>query len=318
MSSSIFASEFLKIVPEARSTGMGCVNNGISEGTASLYLNPAGLTTIRNHEFLFSHLFWPLKGLDFTDDFFIQYEYFSFAGRLRKSSFGISLSHYHQPPFEYENASYSIYSGFSSFTYAYDLYNFQVGVRTRIIWEVLGEYKGYAFSLDFGIIQSYNFLKFYKGSTPNFQTGLTVNNIGTSMVLYSEEEPLPFNIQTGYSYTFFKTYKGSLLFANDYKYFFGYNNMYRLLEINSGMEYTFRQLISLRAGHIFSMPVNEPEFSNFQNSKFTCGAGAKYKIFSFELQLNYSYITPLTSVEYNTHALSITFRKTRYIEKFVE
>lgn len=314
----IFASEFLKIVPEVRSSGMGGVNNGISHGISSLYLNPAGLVNVRNYEFLFSHLMWPITGLGFTDNFFIQYEYFAYAKKIKKSGFGINLSHYHQPDYEFENVSYSIYSGFSSVTYAYDFYYFQAGIKAKIVWEVLGDYKGHAFGLDFGVIHSFDFMKLYKGSTPNFKIGLSIYNIGNSLVLYSEKEPLPANIQIGYSYTFFKNNINYLLFANDYKYYFGYNDMYKVIEINIGTEYTLLRMFSFRGGYILSAPVDDPEFADFRNNKFTCGVGAGYKISSVRLELNYSYITSLNIEEFSTHSMSLTFRKIRYIEKYVE
>ncbi len=315
-----YSSEFLKIVPEVRSFGMGSVNNGISKDISALFLNPAGLANIRNYEFSFSHLIWPLTGLDLTDDFFIQYEYFGYARSFKKSGLGINLSHYHQPDYNYDNESYSIYSGFSSLTYAYDFYHFQAGIRAKVIWEVLGDYNGRAFGIDIGLIRSFDFLKLYKGSTPNLQIGLSLYNIGSSIVLYSEEEPLPANIQIGFGYTFFKSYKGSLLFANDYKYYFGYNDMYELLEINTGAEYTFKRIISLRAGFLTTLPIDQPDFTDFQNSKLTCGAGAECEISSINIKLilNYSLKTSLTIEEYHTHSISLTLRKIRYIEKLVE
>ena len=312
------ASEFLKIIPEVRSSGMGSVNNGISRGISALFLNPAGLVNIRNYEIMFSHLMWPLTGLDFTDDFSIQYEYLGFAKRIKKSAFGINLSHYHQPDYAFDNRSYSIYSGFSSITYAYDFYYFQAGIRAKVIWEVLGDYSGSAFGLDFGIIRFFDFLKLYKGSTPNLQVGFSVYNIGSSLVLYSEEEPLPSGMQIGYSYAVFDNRKASLLFANDYKYYFGYDNMYELLEINAGLEYTFLRMFSLRIGYLTTLPVDEPDFSNFRNSRFTFGLGAGYKISTFELLAGYSYKTSLTIEGYHTHAISLTFRKLKFIERIVE
>ncbi len=314
----ISASEFLNIVPEVRSSGMGCVNNGISQGITSLYLNPAGLVDIRDYEFLFSHLMWPIRGLDFTEDFFIQYEYLCFAKKLKKSAIGIDLSHYYQPPFEYGNTSYSIYSGFTSVTYAYDFYYLQAGIKAKVIWEVLGDYDGYGFGMDFGAIHSFDLMKLYKGSIPNFTAGFSINNIGIGVKLYSEREPLPGNMQIGFEYAFFRNYKGCLLFANDYKYYFGYEDMYKLFKINTGLEYTFRRLISLRTGYILSAPIDEPEFASFQNSKFTCGGGAGYKISSIKLQLDYSFITSLTLTGHRTHSMSLTFRKTRYMEKIVK
>jgi len=77
-------------------------------------------------------------------------------------------------------------------------------------------------------------------------------------------------------------------------------------------------MLSLRIGYLSCLPVDEPEFTDFGDSKFTCGAGAEYRISAVKLQLNYSFITSLTLMGQHTHSMSLTFRKVRYIEKFIE
>lgn len=305
----IFASQFLNIVPDVRSSGMGCVNNGISQRISSLYLNPAGLANIEHYEIYFSHLMWPMTGFYFSKDFFVQYEYLCYARKTKKAAFGINLSHYHQPDIVFNNKTYSIYSGFSSITHAYNFYGFLKGARIKIIWEVLGDHSGTAFAMDFGTIRLFNFAKLYKENTPNFQLGMSVYNIGTPIVIRSKRESLPSNLQVGFSYIFLKSSKGHLSFANDYKYFFGYNDRHKTLKINNGVEYIFMKLISLRLGYIFSVPVSEHGYSNFLNKKFTFGAGIRYKISVIELISDYSYIRSLTLEEYHTHSISITFSK---------
>ncbi len=116
-----YSSGFLRIIPEPRSMGMGCVNNGISSGISSLFLNPAGLAYIEKYEFTYSHLFWPIADLDFSDDLSVKYEYFAFARKDGKSAHGINFAHYYQPDLIEQGISYPIYSGFVSTTYAYDL-----------------------------------------------------------------------------------------------------------------------------------------------------------------------------------------------------
>ncbi len=317
--SDLFSSSFLRTVPEVRSSGMGCVNNGISEGVSSLWLNPGGLVYTENYEFMFSHLIWPISGLTYTEDFSIQYEYLNFSKKIKNSAFGFNLSHYHQPDYKYYNNSYSIYSGFFSGTYARDFYYFQAGIRARYLWEVLGDYSGKAFSLDLGILRSFNFFKLYKHSRPNFTCGLSLYNIGSSIEMNSEKEPLPTNIQIGYSYILFNNQKNRFMIANDLKYYFGYDGMYKELEMNSGIEFGLLKMLSLRAGYIIYSPISSSGGSGFQNNKFTYGIGVRYKLFSFKLTLNYSRIlNPVISDGIDTHSLSITFQPTGYEEKIIK
>ncbi len=296
-------------MPDVRSSGMGCVDNGISKEISSLYLNPAGLANIKYYQLSFSHLIWPIKGLYFSEDLFVQYEYFCFAHELKKSAFGINLSHYHQPDIKFQDRSYSVYSGFSSITHAYNLYPFLTGIRGKIIWEVLGDYNAKAFGMDFGIIGLFHFMKFYKGNTPNCQVGISAYNIGNGIILRSKREVIPANIQIGYSYIFFKNNESCLLFANDYKFSFGYKDGHKKLTINTGLEYAIMKILFLRSGYIFSVPVNKPSYADFRNNKFTIGAGAEYDISSFQLKADYSYIMSLTIDEYHTHSISIILRR---------
>ncbi len=307
----MFASQFLNIVPDVRSLGMGSVNNGISQEISSLYLNPAGLVKTGYYEFSFSHLMWPVRGLYFSDDLSIQYEYFCFAYKLKRSALGINISHYHQPDIKFGNSSYSIYSGFSSITFAYDLSFFQAGIRAKMVWEVLGKYNAKAFGMDFGLIRIFDFLKLYKESTPNFQAGISLDNIGSSLVLHSREEPLPLNMQIGFSYIFLKNNDISFLFANDLKYFFGHDNRDKKLEINTGMEYTFSKILNLRLGYIISLPTGSPADAGLKQSKYTGGVGVGYNISSIRLTAGYSYVRSLTYEEYYSHSVSITLSKVK-------
>ncbi len=288
---------------------MGCVNNGISQKISSLYLNPAGLANIEQYEICFSHLMLPMTGLYFSEDLFIQYEYIGYAQKIKKSAFGINFSHYHQPDIVFSNTAYSIYSGFSSITHAYNLYGFLTGARIKIIWEVLGDYSDTAFGVDIGVIRLFDFLKLYKGNTPNFQLGMSVYNIGTSIVMGSKRESLPSNLQIGFNYIFLKTSKGNLSFANDSKYFFGYNGKNKTLKINNGVEYLFMGLVGLRLGYIFAVPVNQQGYSDFLNKKVTFGVGISHRISAVKLTSDYSYIRSLALEGYNTHSISITFSK---------
>ncbi len=313
-----YASGFLGIIPVPGSLGMGGVNNGISSGISSLFLNPAGLIHTEGYEFVYSHLFWPIAGLDFSDDLSVKYEYFGFAGKEKKSAHGINFAHYHQPDLVEKGIFYPIYSGFVSATYAYDFYYLLAGIRIRALWEFLGPFKSRAFALDFGISRSFDLLRLYKGTIPNITTGISFYNIGSSLALDKEEEPLPANMQLGYSYIFFKNYVGTLLFANDYKYSFGYGRMYRFLEINSGLEYSLKKYLSLRAGYMFSIPVFAPSHTHMINNKFSYGIGVHFKISSFRFRMEYSLLIPVLETKFYTHSTSLGVSKLEYEEQYIE
>lgn len=311
-----YTTEFLKINPDVRSMGMGCINNGISEYSSALYLNPAGLALMRNHEISFSHLFWPLSNMEYIDDFNIQYEYLGYAQSFGKSGVGINLSHYHQPLYEYGSQSYSIYSGFSSLTYAYNFYYFTLGARIKAVWDVLGDYNGKTFAGDIGLLYYCNFLKLYKGNEKNVALGCSLFNVGPGLVMYKEIEALPFSFQVGYSYIVFHSKKGKLLLGNDIRYYISDNNLYRQIEINSGIEYTFFDILNLRVGSILSSPLKE--YTEYNNNRYTCGVGINHRIFSYKLMMNYSFINSFNNQENSIHAISLTIRKINFFEHMIK
>ena len=125
-------------------------------------------------------------------------------------------------------------------------------------------------------------------------------------------------MQIGYSYIFFNNYMGNLFFANDYKYFYGYGRMYRLLEISSGLGYSLKEFLSLKAGYIFSIPIFAPSRTHIYNNKYSYGIGVQYKIYSFNFKLEYSLLIPIQEIYIHTQSISLSIRKSEYEEQYIE
>ncbi|HBE01241.1 MAG: hypothetical protein A2096_14575 [Spirochaetes bacterium GWF1_41_5] len=312
----LFSSEFLAIQPDSRCRGMGCVNNGIAEGAEGLNLNPCGILFTDNIDFTFSHLRWSYSGYSLSDEYAPMYEYAGLVKKIRRAAIGLNFSHFHHPTFSSDGADYSIFDGFSSLVLAADLYIFQIGIRPKIVWKVIGDYSGIAFSFDAGLSRAFNFLKLYKSTEPNFRLGLSVNNAGTGLVLISEKEEQPFNIQAGYGYYFFANRFLKALFANDYKFFLADNSYYRHFDINCGLEIRFFSVLAVNAGYIYSMPLSGSGFS--ATHQVSAGGSINIKIRGVNFSIMYSVLAGIPMDRYYSHAFSVVFKKLNFQQHTVK
>ncbi len=192
------------------------------------------------------------------------------------------------------------------------------GIRVKALWEFLGGFNSRAFGMDCGACRSFDFLKLYKSTTPNTAVGISFYNLGSSIILYEEQESLPVSMQMGFSYAFFDDLKGTLLYANDYKYFFEESNARKILEINNGIEYSFRKYVSLRAGYIFSMPIDASSRTRIINNKYSYGLGIGFNLYGFRIKMEYSLLIPILNTKFYTHSKSINVCKLDFEEYYIK
>jgi len=305
-----YGTEFLKILPDTYSLSLGHGNNGISKAGRSLYLNPAGLVQLKHQEILFSHFLVLIDQLDEVP----QSEYFAFGQRKKKFAWGFNVSHYHQPAFEFDSISYNIFSGYASFTAAYAFPFFEIGLRPKLIWDVLGNFSGIAAALDAGLITRFDLLKGFKSLKPNFSMGVSIYNLGTQMILVAAGEDLPLNIQFGWAYILKENRRLFIQFLNDVKYFTGNKLNDQGLGFSLGLEVKFGGWIALRSGYLFSIPLAASGLT-LKDQKVTGGAGFELKMGKRRIVFDYGIELNLRQANYMTHSFTLNLISEPYKKK---
>jgi hypothetical protein len=168
----------LLINPWARSSGMGGANMAGVSGVEALSLNVAGLSNIRQTEFLFGRTNW-LGGLG------VNINSFGFAQKLgsdKESTIGLSVTSFDfgKVPLTTENqpegaGTYSIQMLNLAFGYAYTFSeNISGGVLVRAVSEGVPNATSQGLSLDAGI-------QYKAGKNDRSRFGVTLRNVGPAL-----------------------------------------------------------------------------------------------------------------------------------------
>lgn len=322
---------FLRISPDARSSGMGETGTAIADNANAVYWNPAGLGFLD----YFSY------GNDFGEEA-VPYRQISLAFSPWLPQFKADLYY-----------SYGTYAQYIEDvgTVAFNLMYMNLGTfkRTDIMGNVLGEFRSneFAVSIAYGtkitedlalganlkyirsnLTPAYNNQAASVGNSAGLDIGLlwkpshlgpledklalgfNLQNLGPKITYISESDPIPTNLKLGLAYTLFKDEFNDLKVAIDFQKLLvkrdtlggsdpvpvslvtGWENPG--LETSIGLEYWYEKIIAIRGGYY-----TEP--SNLGGRQFwNLGAGVRYKIF----QLDFGYILTIEQ----SHPLANTMR----------
>ncbi|HPS13564.1 MAG TPA: type IX secretion system protein PorQ, partial [Prolixibacteraceae bacterium] len=188
--------DFLNLASSARVNSLGGSQVGIidsSELSLSFY-NPACLKPLAHNQL-------SLNYINFVSDINIGYvSYARHYNHIGTFAAGIQYTNYGKFKEALENGTLTG-SNFTAADYALTLIysrniwkNFSAGINLKPIYSAYETYKSFGIAVDLGIS--------YIDSAGLFSAGLVLNNIGTQITTYydgGEREPLPFNIQLGFS-----------------------------------------------------------------------------------------------------------------------
>ncbi len=254
---------FLKIGATSRQIGMGEAFTAIADDPSALSVNPAGLGNIKNLEILFSHYEW------ITD---LDYEYFaiakpSFNGiKGFKGVLGGSITYLHLPPFYHyndwgERVGELTVSGLAiTLGYGQELENFMVGNSLKMVYEQIDDISDFAFGIDLGIIYTVKLphkrISGFNLKGKSVKFGVSLLNIGIDNGIRGYDLPTTLKFGIGS-----KIASGLLVDMDIEKPF------HNRVRINLGVEYTIKELFSVRAGY---------RFMGYKVDTFTLGLGIKY------------------------------------------
>ena len=283
------AGEFLNITASTRSAGMGEAFTGVSEDIGSLYHNPAGLAQTRDLGFNYLHAFWMQS---------INYDYLSAVvplgnmgttgmsfTRLFTQSEKIGIGPAGEPVFSEDMFDVSDIA--VTFAYARPVGTMtSIGASMKIIYQDLELTRGSAKAFDVGA--------FYQTPIPALTSGISVNNIGTSL----DSTSLPLMLKVGGAYEL-PPVKGLLsflggknlwdspLFTTDINFQLDPQvaNFYR---IRSGLEYSLAlgagQHVAFRVGYKYG------ERGALGIAGLTAGAGYALTIKRYHVSLDYAMV----------------------------
>lgn len=253
--------QFLKMDVDARVVSLGGANVAIAKGAMALYYNPAGIANMDKRSLAFSYTDW------ISD---IKYNYFAYETPVQ--GFGnvgvhvavLTMGDMEQTTLDQPDGTgekFGANSWVVGFTNAYQLTNrFSFGVTAKYIREQISELTSDAVAFDFGTLYYTGFRTLRIAmSTRNFGTDSKFdgkelettfdedNNPSTAPILIKKEttsDPLPLSFRLGVAYDFEFNEQNKLMTTAD-----GYNTRDRGQQASVGVEYSWRNRLSVRAGY---------------------------------------------------------------------
>lgn len=271
--------QFLKVTPDARTTAMGDALASVSNSSAGAFGNPAALASLPNIDVSFSHVNWffdsnisgvtaafPLTNIG-TIGFHSVYVDFGDVAETTVDQLGFREGEYLGTTGRTLNPSSLVFG----VTFARSLTDkFSFGLTTKYAQEDLVASSASSIVFDFGLR--------YNAHFRSINLSAVVRNFGPEVKFEKEKFPLPQTLIIGISSKllspvgsfFMNSDKHELSIACDMAQPRDYDQQYHL-----GFEYSFTNLIFLRAGYKF----------NFDEEGLCFGGGVKFKVF----KIDYSY-----------------------------
>ena len=313
--------QFLKVMPTARATAMGDAYVSLAGGADAAFWNPAGLTTLENHELSSTLTMWLFDtkqlalayGLPVGDwgviGFQFQYVDFGRIEETRADAVDLVIPA-NGPPFfnaGLTGRSFTPYSYLIGLSYAraftdkfsaaisakYAMESLWSNQAITIVNSVTGEattYKTYAdvFLFDFGML--------YNTGFRSVKIGVAAQNFGAQVTFADVAHPAPLAFRLGVSGNLFG--KEGLLFQdNTNRFTVGYDlfqpNDYRQ-QMHLGAEYSFSETISLRAGYKY----------DYDSEGLTFGGGLHTDLAGWRIRLDYSF-GKMSEFLNNVHRMSL-------------
>ena len=319
---------FLLIYPGAKATSMGGAFCAIADDATALYYNPSAIADKRGFEITLIHSPW-LRGL--APDMY--YEFIGVTRALPVGTAGLSITYATYGLFEGQGPDGEYYGEWRPYdvavngAYAYPVNNkLNAGVNVKFVYSFLapaeilrkatgveGGGKGAAFAIGGSLL--YKAYHKYKKVSPtkwyDFETtlGLSLDNFGSSIKYSSSSEegdPLPYLMRLGIGLKFKIPYHSFVFAADINKILVGVSEDYETQGMryviyeawkHVGLEYTFYDLLSLRAGLFIDKEGAREGITygvGFHIGNFKLDVSDDHNIYSFDQGANLRYALTYT------------------------
>jgi len=268
---------FLSIEPGARANGMGRAYSAVAEDAYAGWWNPGALAFNRKTQFAANHTPWFQGGGLGIDDMYYLYlaanQYFDGVGNLGMNVVWMDMgTQQRTDEFGNDQGEFHSYEVAAAISYGYDIIPDMLGLggNFKIIYSYLspgtgltdGEGEAFSWAFDAGA-------KFKNLYFDNLDASLVMQNMGPRVTYVNEEQadPKPMTFRAGLAYRALDipanraviSVEASKILANEDPFLKRlYTGWYPYDEIifSAGAEYTYLDLISLRAGYFYDRAGN--------------------------------------------------------------
>jgi hypothetical protein len=277
------AATFLKIDVGAEATAMSGAYVAMASDATTLYWNPGAAAQVPNNSLTLSHIEWPVD---------IQYEFLGYVHHLEDfGTIGLSLGMLHMPDMEVTTEYhptgtgeyFRYYDTFAALTLAMKMTEqFSFGISAKYVEEGLAELKMGGWLIDFGT--------FYWTGFESLRFAVSLSNFGPDMKPtgsyqkrtkegdYNEENyeafspPTTFRVGTAMEVIETENYALTTSFQINHPV----DNVENAVV---GLDFSYLNNLHLRAGYRI----------NYDEERFTLGAGFIVPISSLEFSVDYAY-----------------------------
>lgn len=258
--------QFLELGVSARAMGMAEAFTAVADDISAVYYNPAGLTSLYGKEAGFTYIKMPA---DISYGFgAIGLPLESIGGVLGVSIYALGSGVMDETDYNRVPTGRQFYYDDLSIAASYGRYltdRFSIGFTVKYIGEFVHDYSSSGWGADVGTIYDTG----YRG----FKIAMLISNFGPDMKFIKNPYPLPINFKFGGAI--------NVIEANDYILTLAAEGSHpsdNLEKYNSGIEFVYKDIFSLRAGARF----------NYDSDGFTTGGGVRLP-FGGERELRFDY-----------------------------
>lgn len=279
--------QFLELGVSARAMAMAEAFTAVSDDISAVYYNPAGLTSLMGREVMFTYIDMPAG---------IQYGFAGLGFPLESIGGVVGIGVYaltsgdmierthEQGPGEGTGRTFAWNDFALSLGYGrYLTDRFSIGFTLKYIGQFVHDYSASGWSADIGT--SYD--TGYRG----FKLAMAITNFGPDMKFIAKSVPLPINFRFGSSINVVEMADHVVTFAAE-----GSHPSDNLEKYNTGMEYTFKGMFSLRGGSRF----------NYDSDGFTAGAGMRLP-FGEDGEIRFDYAFQEFGILTEVHRFTMAF-----------
>ncbi len=266
--------QFLEIGVSARAVGMGNAFLATANDASAIYYNPAGLPQLMQREIILTHVDYPAD---------ITYDFGGLAYPMRRFGgvFGVGFYFLNSGDIDFTTyplpslgTAWSSGQTFAAKEYAvavsygrYLTQRFSIGATVKFIDELYEEERAMGWAADIGTL--------YNTGFRNFKIGMVMANFGPDLKFIRDSYPLPISFKFGVSM--------EVLNFGDHKTLVdmevGHPND-NLEKFNGGIEYSYKDFLTLRAGDQFG----------YDTGDFSFGAGVKIPVYNkTKLRVDYGF-----------------------------
>ncbi len=284
--------DFLELAVGSRSLALGEAFTAAVGDIHSIYYNPAGLATLKYPVLSLMHQELILDS---------RFENLSLSVPLFQGFLGFSNSVFWVPPFDRididgnEVGTVQFYNSSSTFAYGRSIGFLELGASVKYIHQRIYNLRLHSVAFDAGILKRMYMFSPFDAPIRNFTIGISLLNAGTK----AKDDDLPTMLRLGASYSptnwldLYADLTENVIDSSDlYDFTSGFNESFR---INAGVEATYIDLLSFRAGYRFN-----------DAGTYSFGVGFNYAIKNVSFLIDTSYSD--TGIFGPVYSFTVTFK----------